>query len=113
MNVLKELVLLADRLDRKGFNKEAEFLDQILHKMAAKKEKEPVKKEKEPVKKEKEMAEKKKVAPKKKTEKDQDGDGDEDFRDVMMARMKASGMSKEEAKKKSEKHDEKPKAKKS
>jgi hypothetical protein len=106
MNVLKELVLLADRLDRKGFNKEAEFLDQILHKMAAKKEKEPVKKEKE-------MAEKKKVAPKKKTEKDQDGDGDEDFRDVMMARMKASGMSKEEAKKKSEKHDEKPKAKKS
>lgn len=106
MNVLKELVLLADRLDRKGFNKEAEFLDQILHKMAAKKEKEPAKKEKE-------LAEKKKTAPKKKTEKDQDGDGDEDFRDVMMARMKASGMSKEEAKKKSEKHDEKPKAKKS
>ena len=106
MNVLKELVLLADRLDRKGFNKEAEFLDQILHKMAAKKEKEPAKKEKE-------LSEKKKTAPKKKTEKDQDGDGDEDFRDVMMARMKASGMSKEEAKKKSEKHDEKPKAKKS
>lgn len=104
MNVLKELVLLADRLDRKGFNKEAEFLDQILHKMAAKKEKEPAKKE---------STEKKKAAPKKKTEKDQDGDGDEDFRDVMMARMKASGMSKEEAKKKSEKHDEKPKAKKS
>jgi len=104
MNVLKELVLLADRLDRKGFNKEAEFLDQILHKMAAKKEKEPAKKE---------LTEKKKAAPKKKTEKDQDGDGDEDFRDVMMARMKASGMSKEEAKKKSEKHDEKPKAKKS
>ena len=32
------------------------------------------------------------------TELDQDGDGDKDFADVMMARMKASGMSDEEAK---------------
>ena len=29
---------------------------------------------------------------------DQDGDGDKDFADIMMARMKASGMSDEEAK---------------
>ena len=33
-------------------------------------------------------------------EQDQDGDGDEDFADVQIARMMASGMSKEEAKKK-------------
>ena len=32
--------------------------------------------------------------------KDQDGDGDSDFADVQMARMKASGMSDEEAKEK-------------
>lgn len=38
--------------------------------------------------------------------KDQDGDGDEDFADVQMARMKASGMSDEEAKKKTRKHNE-------
>jgi len=102
MDVLKELVLLADRLDRKGLNKEADFLDQILQKIAAKKKKSPsAKKGKNPF-------------PGKKTKKelDQDGDGDSDFRDVMMARMKASGMSKEEAKEKTEKHDEKPKAKK-
>lgn len=94
MNVLKELVLLADRLDRKGLTKEAEFLDQILNKFAAKK-KDEEKPSKKPVKK-----------PAKKG--DQDGDGDTDFRDVMMARMKASGMSKEEAAEKSKKHDEKP-----
>jgi len=29
---------------------------------------------------------------------DQDGDGDKDFADIMMARMKASGMSDKEAK---------------
>lgn len=103
MDILKELVLLADRLDRKGLNKEADFLDQILQKVAAKKKKSPV------TKKNKESASEKKS----KKELDQDGDGDKDFRDVMMARMKASGMSKEEAKKKTEKHDEKPKAKKS
>ena len=34
------------------------------------------------------------------SEQDQDGDGDEDFADVQIARMVASGMSKEEAKKK-------------
>ena len=38
--------------------------------------------------------------------KDQDGDGDEDFADVQMDRMKASGMSDEEAKKKTRKHNE-------
>lgn len=102
MNVLKELVLLADRLDRKGLNKEADFLDQVLQKMAAKKKEKPEEKE-----------EKSPKGKKSKKELDQDGDGDNDFRDVMMARMKASGMSKEDAKKKSEKHDEKPKAKKS
>lgn len=103
MDILKELVLLADRLDRKGLNKEADFLDQVLQKFAAKKEKSPApKKGKEPA-----------SGKKSKKELDQDGDGDNDFRDVMMARMKASGMSKEDAKKKSEKHDEKPKAKKS
>jgi len=102
MDVLKELVLLADRLDRKGLNKEADFLDQILQKFSAKKKEGPEKKGKD-------SAKKKKT----KDELDQDEDGDNDFRDVMMARMKASGMSKEDAKKKSEKHDEKPKAKKS
>ncbi len=85
MNVLGELVLLADRLDRKGLRKEADFLDQVLEKMAAKKK--PAKKKK-----------------------DQDGDGDNDFKDVMMARMKASGMSDKEADEKAEKHDKKPKA---
>lgn len=102
MNVLKELVLLADRLDRKGLNKEADFLDQVLQKMAAKKKVTLDKKE-----------EKSSKDKKTKKELDQDDDGDNDFRDVMMARMKASGMSKEDAKKKTEKHDEKPKAKKS
>jgi hypothetical protein len=102
MNVLKELVLLADRLDRKGLNKEADFLDQVLQKMAAKKKVTLDKKEEKPSK-----------DKKTKKELDQDDDGDKDFRDVMMARMKASGMSKEDAKKKTEKHDEKPKAKKS
>lgn len=102
MNVLKELVLLADRLDRKGLNKEADFLDQVLQKMAAKKKSQPDKEDEKPSK-----------DKKTKKELDQDGDGDNDFRDVMMARMKASGVSKEDAKKKTEKHDDKPKAKKS
>jgi len=38
---------------------------------------------------------------------DQDGDGDNDFADVTIARMIASGMSKEEAIKKSRKHNKK------
>ena len=38
--------------------------------------------------------------------KDQDGDGDSDFADVQMARMKASGMSDEEAKEKTRKHND-------
>ena len=38
---------------------------------------------------------------------DQDGDGDNDFADVSIARMIASGMSKEEAIKKSRKHNKK------
>jgi len=101
MESLKELVLLADRLDRKGLNKEADFLDQIIQKMAAKKK--SVKKE------EKEDNEK---APKnKKKELDQDGDGDNDFRDVMMSRMKASGVKEEEAKKKTKKYDDKKESK--
>ena len=37
-------------------------------------------------------------------DKDQDGDGDSDFADVQMARMKASGMSEEEAMKNTRKH---------
>ena len=45
------------------------------------------------------------------TEQDQDGDGDKDFADVMMARMKASGMSDEEAKEKTRKHDDNSKKK--
>lgn len=36
---------------------------------------------------------------------DRDHDGDEDFADVMMARMQASGMDDDEAYKKSRKHD--------
>lgn len=36
---------------------------------------------------------------------DRDGDGDEDFADVMMARMQASGMDDEEAHRKSRKYD--------
>ena len=32
-------------------------------------------------------------------EQDKDGDGDKDFADIMMSRMKASGMSDEEAEK--------------
>jgi hypothetical protein len=39
--------------------------------------------------------------------KDKDGDGDGDFADVMMSRMIASGMSKEEAMKKTRKHNKK------
>ena len=38
------------------------------------------------------------VAPREKPKGDQDGDGDKDFADIMMARMKASGMSDKEAK---------------
>ena len=38
--------------------------------------------------------------------KDQDGDGDSDFADVQMARMKKSGMSDEEAKEKTRKHND-------
>lgn len=38
--------------------------------------------------------------------KDQDGDGDSDFADVQMARMKASGMSDKEAKEKTRKHND-------
>jgi hypothetical protein len=37
--------------------------------------------------------------------KDRDDDGDEDFADVMMARMQAGGVDDEEAYKKSRKHD--------
>jgi len=39
--------------------------------------------------------------------KDKDGDGDKDFADIMIARMVASGMSKEEAIKKTRKHNKK------
>ena len=42
-------------------------------------------------------------------EQDKDGDGDKDFADVMMSRMKASGMSDEEAKEKSKKYNEEAK----
>ena len=41
--------------------------------------------------------------------KDKDGDGDGDFADIMMSRMMASGMSKEEAMKKTRKHNKKGK----
>ena len=40
---------------------------------------------------------------------DRDGDGDKDFADVMMSRMKASGMSDDEAKEKSKKYNEEAK----
>ena len=42
-------------------------------------------------------------------EQDKDGDGDKDFADVMMSRMKASGMSDDEAKEKSKKYNEEAK----
>ena len=42
-------------------------------------------------------------------EQDKDGDGDKDFADIMMSRMKASGMSDEEAKEKSKKYNEEAK----
>ena len=42
---------------------------------------------------------------------DKDGDGDGDFADIMMARMMKSGMSKEEAMKKTRKHNNKGKKK--
>jgi len=40
MDVLKELVLLADSLDKKGLNKEADYLDELVSKYAAKKKEE-------------------------------------------------------------------------
>ena len=42
-------------------------------------------------------------------EQDKHGDGDKDFADIMMSRMKASGMSDEEAKEKSKKYNEEAK----
>ena len=42
-------------------------------------------------------------------EQDKDGDGDKDFADIMMSRMKASGMSDDEAKEKSKKYNEEAK----
>jgi len=92
MDVFKELVILADRLDRKGLNKEADFLDQILQKYAAKsgKKKEDKKPEKKSLKK----------------DLDKDDDGDNDFRDIMISRMQAGGVSKEKALKSTKKFDE-------
>lgn len=98
MDVFKELVILADRLDRKGLNKEADFLDQILQKYAAKTSK----------KNDDKKTEKSEKKPSKK-ELDKDGDGDNDFRDVMISRMQAGGVSKDKALKSTKKFDEKKK----
>lgn len=51
------------------------------------------------------ILEKKKRKKRKKKGKDQDGDGKKTFRDVMIARYKASGMSHEEAVEKSMKYE--------
>jgi hypothetical protein len=107
MDIIKELVLLADRLDQKGLNKEADFLDSVVNKFAAKKKEKDMKSKKTKDEKEESGAKDKGTSGKKtvKTQKkDQDGDSDSDFRDVMMARMKASGMSKEDAEKKTKKY---------
>lgn len=95
MDVFKELVILADRLDRKGLNKEADFLDQVLQKHAAKssKKKEDKKSEKKPL----------------KRDLDKDDDGDNDFRDVMISRMQAGGVTKDKALKSTKKFDNKNK----
>lgn len=80
MNLVKELISLAEKLDKNDMKKEADFIDSLILKVS-----------------------------KKKVDLDKDDDGDNDFKDIMMSRMIASGLSKEEADKLSRKHDKKPK----
>lgn len=80
MNIIKELASLAEKLDKNNLIKEADIIDNLILKIS-----------------------------KNKVDLDKDDDGDNDFRDIMISRMIASGLSKEEAIKLSKKYNKKPK----